>query len=410
MQPVAFDAIDVARGEFEVENRHDFIDLSQLAFSWVVEQNGEEIAGGELPGLMTAAGDKDGLAIPLPRVEPCAGCEYFLTVQAIAKPGYQALVTPGSIVAWEQFSLPLVGAEKEEPLSGSAPKVHNIEGVVRISGEAFRVEIDRESGLLTSLERGGVEFLESPLVPHFWRAPVDNDRGAGIPEALSVWRSLADTRVLDDLHIEATEHAVIVEVLASYGNGRLRWQTRYSVSGNGDIEVHNKVEPNDDTLPEFYRVGMTVTASGEFDRLRWFGRGPHSSYADRNNSAAVGLYEGDLADQFHDYSRPQETGNKVDVRWLSVFDAQGASLTVVGQPLLSITALPFAYTDLDYVPGVNRHGAELVPTGITTLNIDLAQMGVGGDNSWGFWPLPQYRLPLQPYEYTFVLRSAVENN
>jgi beta-galactosidase len=156
-------------------------------------------------------------------------------------------------------------------------------------------------------------------------------------------------------------------------------------------------------LPEFYRVGMTLTAPGDFDRLRWFGRGPQESYADRKSGAAVGLYAGRVAEQFHDYSRPQETGNKVDVRWLAVERADGAGLAVIGQPLLSVTALPFPYADLDYHPGEQRHGADLRPKDVTTLNIDLAQMGVGGDNSWGFWPLEQYRLPLQAYRYAFRL-------
>jgi beta-galactosidase len=110
-----------------------------------------------------------------------------------------------------------------------------------------------------------------------------------------------------------------------------------------------------------------------------------------------------VAEQFHDYSRPQETGNKVDVRWLSIANEEGAGLTIIGQPLLSVTALPFPNSDLDLVPGAQKHGADLTVKDMVTLNIDLAQMGLGGDNSWGFWPLDQYRLPLRRYEYSFRL-------
>jgi beta-galactosidase len=189
-----------------------------------------------------------------------------------------------------------------------------------------------------------------------------------------------------------------------YGGGTLRYRTRYSIYAGGDIIVRNTVEPLVGDLPEFYRVGMTMTAPGSFNDLRWFGRGPHESYSDRRTGAAVGLWEGKVSEQFHDYSRPQETGNKVDIRWLAVARPDGVGLAIIGQPLLSVTALPFPYADLDYYPGQQRHGADLVPKDMVTLNIDLAQMGVGGDNSWGFWPLEDYRLPPGPYEYAFRLR------
>jgi beta-galactosidase len=149
---------------------------------------------------------------------------------------------------------------------------------------------------------------------------------------------------------------------------------------------------------------MNVTVGGAFDRIEWLGRGPHESYVDRKSSAAVGLYAGFVGEEFHDYSRPQETGNKVDVRWLALTDAAGVGLLVAGDPLVSVTALPFDYAELDFRPGEQRHGADLKPGGRVSLNIDLAQMGLGGDNSWGFWPLEQYRLPLQKYEYAFRLR------
>jgi beta-galactosidase len=216
---------------------------------------------------------------------------------------------------------------------------------------------------------------------------------------------MTDSRVVERIDVDQAGHGTAtVTVSATYAGGRLRYRTSYAIHASGDIVVSNVVEPTTSDLPEFYRVGMTMTAPGAFNGLRWFGRGPQESYADRKTGAAVGYYEGRVTDQFHDYSRPQETGNKVDVRWLAIQRPDGAGLAIIGQPLLSVTALPFPYADLDYHPGQQRHGADLVAKNMVTLNIDLAQMGVGGDNSWRFWPLEQYRLPLKPYAYSFRLR------
>lgn len=405
MQPVAITALDVAGGNFRIENRHDFIDLSRLSFDWAIEEDGVEIAAEEMPDLIIRPGEAEAihLALPFPPIRP--GREYFLVIRASAKEDYQALVPAGDLIAWEQFQLPWGTApEVQEPVAKDLTVTQD-EEQIRVSSAGFEAGIDRASGYLVSLSREGAEFIESPLRPHFWRAPNDNDVGAGIPTALAVWKTMADTRVVERIDVDQEGHGTAtVTVSAAYAAGRLRYRTSYVFHVSGDIVVSNTVEPIADDLPEFYRVGMTMTAPGAFNDLRWFGRGPQESYADRKNGAAVSHYEGRVTDQFHDYSRPQETGNKVDVRWLAIQRPDGVGLAIIGQPLLSVTALPFPYADLDYYPGQQRHGADLLPRGMVTLNIDLAQMGLGGDNSWGFWPLEQYRLPLKSYAYSFRLR------
>jgi len=279
---------------------------------------------------------------------------------------------------------------------------------IRVSGPDFTLSLDRTSGALERWTRGGIEFVEAPLLPHFWRAPVDNDVGAGIPEALADWRHMAESRVVEGIDVDQPEDGVVtIAVSADYGGGRLRYRTRYEIHASGDVLVFNELEPRSESLPEFYRLGMTLSVPGAFGRLQWLGRGPHESYADRKAGAAVGRWDGAVAEQFHDYSRPQETGNKVDVRWLAVSRPDGAALAVIGRPLLSVTALPFPYAELDYRPGEQRHGADLVPQNVTVLNIDLAQMGLGGDNSWGFWPLETYRLPPGAYAWSFRLRACL---
>lgn len=405
MQPVAYTALDLAAGDVQVTNRHDFVDLSELPLSWVIEADGVAIAGGSLPDPDMPAGSSGIVHVALPDVTPEPGKEYFLTVRATATPGYQPGVASGSVVAWEQFELPW-HAPAQAMSAGPALTVTDGSDAVRIGTNRFTVAFDRARGLLTSYVVDGTETVGTPLAPAFWRAPTDNDVGARIPEVLGVWKTFAGTRALESMDVVRDGPGqVAVSVSALYGGGKLRYRTRYTVFGSGDVVVSNTVDPLDKELPEFYRIGMIMTAPGEFEDIRWLGRGPQESYADRKASAAVGLYAGKVADQFHDYSRPQETGNKTDVRWLAILNRQGKGLAVIGRPLASITALPFPYADLDYAPGAQRHGADLVPKGMVTLNVDLAQMGVGGDNAWGFWPLEQYRLPLGPYGYSFLLRA-----
>lgn len=416
MQPLRFTALDIQRGEFRVENRHDFIALTELDLSWFVEEDGVRIADGKLPGLSTPAGATSEFQIDLPAHAPRAGKAYFLTIEATAKAAYQPLVAPGHTVAWNQFRLPwradsgAVPADRPDSPDDSGPTVVEQDNEIQVVGRDFRAVIDRRTGYLVSLARDGIEFIYSPLRPNFWRAPVDNDVGAGIPEALSVWRTFEATRAVESVNVAPSEGSrARVDVTALYGGDRLRYRTRYEFREGGDVVVRNRVEPLDADLPEFYRVGMSVAVPATFDRLRWFGRGPHESYADRKTAAAVGLFEGRVSEQFHDYSRPQETGNKTDVRWLAVKrdDGRGLAVVVVPQadaPRLSVTALPFPYADLDYRPDERRHGADLVVRDRVTLNIDHAQMGVGGDNAWGFWPLERYRLPLARYEFSFRLK------
>ena len=410
MQPVAFHAEDIGTGRLVVENRHDFIDLAELAFSWLIEADGDVVAMGSLPDLATGPGESDAISIDWPGIAPQPGKEYFLTVRAVAKDNYQALVPPGQVVAWEQFQLPwgidaVAEVQQYKPLT-----LREDAGSIQVAGDRFSATIERARGLLVSVKWNDVETVLAPLQPNFWRAPIDNDIGAGIPAALALWKSMAESRAVESVDIVTNSEAeVTVAVSALYGGGKLRYRSNYTIYSSGDIRVSNSIEPLADDLPEFYRIGMTMTAPGEFEQLRWFGRGPHESYVDRKRSAAVGLYHGLVAEQFHDYSRPQETGNKVDVRWLEISNAEGTGFTIIGEPLLSIAALPFPNAALDYVPGGQRHGADLVPQPLVTLNIDLAQMGLGGDNSWGFWPLEKYRLPAGPYAYSFRLRASGGN-
>ena len=403
MQPVHFSLADDQ--VLTVTNRHDHVDLGGLTFSWRVEVDGVMVAEGNLPDLALAPEEDASVDLSIPDVDVAAQEESFLTVEARARAGYQPLVPEGHLVAWQQF--PLDSATEVLPPAPARSDLGLIaekEGIV-ITGRNFAIVLDKASGLISSWRVDNKHLLSSPLQPHFWRAPVDNDVGAGIPDELAIWKTADESRELVEFDAAIDEDgSVRVNTTARYLDGLLTVVADYQVYGNGEMLVTVSVEPSADAdLPEFYRVGMTTTLPNNLDRLSWFGRGPHESYSDRLMSAAVGLYSGRVSEQAHDYSRPQETGNKQDVRWLALREDDGTGLEVAGAPIVHVTALPFSYDLLDYYPGTQRHGADLVPGDRYTLNIDAFQMGVGGDNSWGFWPLPDYRMKARKLDYRFRL-------
>jgi beta-galactosidase len=284
-----------------------------------------------------------------------------------------------------------------------------------VNGSGFAATFSAKTGLLVSLTSGEIELLEAPMGPHFWRAPVDNDRGSRMPDetpARSVWQG-GGMGAWRQAH--QTWEAVSVEVKES-GRGRVviavdgvirkfeaRQQLTWTVLGSGDVLVSSSFQPSDRPIPEMPRFGMQTTLREGFDRLVWLGKGPQETYWDRQ-SARVDLYRGTVKEQFFPYIKPQETGNKEAVRWLALTDENGRGLLAVGDPLLSANALHASTEDLFVATQKeNFYPYQLPERKTVTLNLDLKQRGVGGDDSWGTLPHPEYRLSLWPMSYRYRL-------
>ena len=178
------------------------------------------------------------------------------------------------------------------------------------------------------------------------------------------------------------------------------WETTYTVYGSGDVVVRALFKPGNTNLPKLVRLDMQMTLPAGFERITWLGPGPQESYCDRKD-ARFGLYSGTVDEQFFaDYTEPGESGNKVDVRWLALTNGKGAGLLAIGQPLLSANALHYGTDDMN----AGKHAFELPRRNDITLNLDLKQRGVGGDDSWGAWPYDSFLIPCQEYAYSFRLK------
>ncbi len=403
--PIQFDGFDPATGRVTIRNRHDFRDLSGFAFEWLVQEDGVEIARGPLPSLTTAARGAETLTLPIAGVPRKPGAEYFVTVRVRTRDGAVPLVPGGTLIGFEQFALgDAATGQAATPSSGSdAVRVANGGGTITLSVGGTTLDVDRATGLIRRYASDG-RALATGGTPHFWRAVTDNDIGIGTDKQLAMWKAMSDTRRVTAVTSRRTPAGGEVTVAYALGDGAATFTTTYAMAGDGSVSVSGELTPVKTDLPPPFRVGLAFALPTDFKTVEWYGRGPHESYVDRRTSAPIGLWRGPIAGQNHDYIRPQETGNKVDVRWMEL-SGTGGGLRVAGDRPLMMNALAFPYADLDrHTPGTWK-STDVVPHGQVTLLVDSAQWGVGGDTQWSEFgkPLPQYRTSPTPTRVTVRL-------
>ena len=394
--------VDLEEGTFELENEYDFLDLDFVDGSWELTCDGEVIQQGKLSNLDIGPEQTGDIEVPFEEPDLRPGGEYWLKVTfALAEDTPWA--EEGHVLAWDQFQVPFEtpAPEMVEARTMSLLMLDAFDNAYTVSGETFTVTIGRQSGAIESLQYKGVELVEQPLTPNFWRPPIDNDNGNGMPKRHGVWREAGPKRQVTSVEAEQLESQLVritAEATLPAGDGT-EYRTTYSIYGSGDIVVESSIDPDGD-LPELPRFGMQMAIPGECSSVEYLGRGPHENYWDRKTGAAVGRYATSVEDLIHVYVRPQENGNRCDVRWLKLTDQDGTGLLAVGMPLLSVSAWPFSMEDLEQA----SHVHELPRRDFITVNLDYKQMGVGGDNSWGARTHPEYMLPAEPYTYRFRLR------
>jgi len=394
--PVVFEG-DPHSGKLSVVNRYDFRDLSGFDFDWMLARDGEQIAAGRLEGVNAPAGATRSFAFKLPSAAPQGG-ELVLTLRAKARDGAVPGVEAGTILGWSQFIVASAPAAKAPSGKFIAPQ--RSAGSITLAAANAKLEIDTSTGLVNYSANG--QLLLKGGMPNFWRGATDNDEGTGAEQRQKIWQHFTEQRQVRAIE---TGHD-FVKVQYAFGAGATEWESTYRMAPDGKLQVEAAFTPLRDDLPEPMRIGMRFNHSAALDTVTWYGRGPRESYADRLTGAALGRYSGKVADQYYaGYMRPQESGNKTGVRWLSLTGADGAGIRVAGQVPLAMNALAFPYEDLYLRPRGERHNTDIAPHGDGSLLVDLAQAGVGGDTGWSpdGWPLARYRIKLQPARYSFTI-------
>jgi beta-galactosidase len=399
-QPISFVAVDARAGKFRFINRQDFNDLSGFEFGWVLQQDGHTIAHGALSTNAPARHDVE-VMIPDIAGKLATDHEHILTITARARSGLSPLVPAGMVMAWEQFVLDAGTGPASAP-SGDVAISDNADRV-SFAAKDVVLTIDRKTGLIDRYAQGGRELL-SGGAPSFYRALTDNDVGTGVEQTHALWKTMSEQRRVAAVTVERQPGGgAHVTIDYELGAGAARFESRYTLTGDGGLAVTGRFVPLRDNLPDPLRIGFAFTAPASMADIAWYGRGPQESYSDRKTGAPLGLWRGKIANQHHDYMRPQETGNKVDVRWLEVANAEGLGLRVRGDAPLSVNALAFPYDDLQRrAPGTWR-SSDIRPHGQVSLLIDAEQAGVGGDDQWSpnGRPHGKYRIAVAERSFGF---------
>ncbi|MEY9996272.1 beta-galactosidase [Streptomyces sp. V4I8] len=393
-------------------NEYLFTNLREFDGRWTLVADGEVIRRGKLSRTQLDVPPLSGKDITVPvqlPATPAPGAEYFLQLSFTTKE-----TTPWAKAGFEvaKQQLPIdadIPVVAPVPLA-TVPALRHEERAadVTVKGNGFSVTVDKSSGVITSYEARGTRLITSGPVPNFWRAPTENDRGNGQHTRNQTWRDAGDRRKVTDVTVRALrDKAVEIKVSGTLPTTtESTYSTTYTVFGNGEIKVDNTLHPGAASLPYIPEVGTMLFLPGRFERLRYYGRGPEENYLDRKDGTDVGVHSGTVSGQWTPYIRPQENGNKTDVRWIALTDRTGTGLLVSGEPLLEVNASHFTSEDLS--SGV-RHGYQLAPRDEVVLRVNHRQMGLGGDNSWGAHTHDEYKLfASRDYSYTYRLRPLTD--
>jgi beta-galactosidase len=264
------------------------------------------------------------------------------------------------------------------------------------TGRIRRYAIDNDASLVS-------QFPE----PYFWRAPTDNDFGNNMPDEMGIWRNAHSNIQKKNITVgEQTAAGLPIKIEYDLSGINVPYTLEYLIQNDGSIKVTASIDMTGRNLPELPRFGMRMQLPPQVNQLVYFGRGPWENYTDRNTASFVGLYKDDVANQATmNYIRPQESGYKTDIRWLTLTNAAGAGLQVEGVQPICFSATNNKAEDLD--PGLTKkqqHWIDIKPRKEVYLNIDLKQRGAGGDNSWGALPHQQYRMLDKKYTYSYVMK------
>lgn len=386
--------------ELSVFNKLNFTNLDEYVVRYQLEID-EKIAQQGLLSLSLAPLERGTFTLPIKETLEAGAFEKVLTVSVHLK-SEQAY---GKVNDEVCFTQAIVRATANEAVSKSAFTVVEGDYNIGIHGEGFSVLFSRGFGRLVSLNYGGKEYIYHPILapmPAFWRAPVDNDKGNNAPHRLAQWKIASSYAVLASLTHEQVADGYNITCVYQLGTTpAAQVSVSYTINGQGEIAVKMTYDGTEG-LPNLFRFGMDFATFGDYDTLTWRGYGPSETYADREVGAKYGTYQNKVADNLSEYLMPQACGNHTNVSYAKVTNEQGEGICITGENL-SFSALPYTAHELEHANRVY----ELPASHKTVLSINFAEMGVGGDDSWGSLPDETFDLPAdKTYELAFRIKPA----
>ncbi len=406
-QYMDFETLPFRSDQLMLKNKYDFISLEGFDIQWELRESGSLVIAGLIEAPRVAPGEKIMLQLEGMKGELEAGKEYHLSVKALTREATD-LLSAGHIVATDQFALtPEQGPEEaREAFAAAGTDQVSIEESGKqlvVHAASCQLTFDRESGFLESFVKDEKPLITSGPKPNFWRALTENDFGNNMHLRSAMWKNFGKELELQALvPMQSDEHAMVLAEYLHPENGSI-YRLSYSINNRAEVLVDVSFVPGSDRFPEMPRFGMSMVLPEGSDHLEFFGRGPHENYNDRNHSSDVGIYESSVDEQYVPYITNGENGNKTEVRWLSLSNNEGRGVGIKGSPLFDFSALHYSQDDLDREQRDGAHTVDLEKSDQVFLNIDLKQMGVGGDDSWGARTHAAYLIPPGPLEYSFII-------
>ena len=406
--------VSAEAGQVSVYNENFFRDLSNYALAWSLEEDGVETQNGTIADLDVPAQQSRTYTIPYDRSK-ITGKEVFLNIDFRLK-NAEPLMTAGQVVAYAQ--LPVVTKQACEGdcskmlAEGHGKKKMKLaakkDNVIAVTTPNLTFKLDRTTGLISEYAYNGKSMLGEggTLKPNFWRAPTDNDMGAGLQKKFKVWKN--PQMNLKNIDVKKDKKANTVTIVTSFDMPEVQGQMdiTYLVFANtGAVKVTEDFKATEGAkVSDMFRFGMLLQMPYTMEKSNYYGRGPIENYSDRKDCMRIAIYNDDADNQYFPYIRPQESGTKSDIRWWKQTDATGLGLQVKSCTPFYASALHFDTEELDDGDEKEqRHSFDLKKSKFTNLFLDAAHMGVGGENSWGAWPLEKYRVHYGNKTFNFVL-------
>ena len=418
--------IDLKAGKFEIYNENFFKTLDDLELVWFLggaDNNGHH-RDGVPAGLTYGHGGTIDISGIQPQqrkvitdeqmkqiIEKMSGHhgdqELLLNFYFKSKNG-APLIEKGQVMAKQQFC---INAYKFPELNGQSSMVNGqlakeeTNTYIKLSAGGTDLYVGKHNGMIDYITVDGKDMLQfrESIVPEFWRAPTDNDYGAGLQRRFATWKN-PQMRMKG---LVVNENSIVATI--DMPDQKAQLEMTYTLTPEGEIIVREHMTTDKDAkVSELFRYGMNIQMPKQYNQVEYYGRGPIETYCDRKDSEFLGVYKNKVNDEYFEYVRPQESGNHVDVRWFSVIDNNGKGLQFYSNAPMEASALPYTNDQID--DGMHkdkkwgRHSGDLIPSGMTTVHVQQKQLGLGCVNSWGAWPRNEYRLPYKDYDFTFAIK------
>jgi len=319
----------------------------------------------------------------------------------------EPLIDKGQVLAKQQFVINRYQFPELNTDEGASIAKEETKSYVKFSASGVDLYVGKWTGWIDYLTVDGREMLQNreSIVPEFWRAPTDNDYGAGLQNRFRTWHN--PQMKLKDFSVGNGSAVATFDL----PDQKATLTMTYTLTAEGKVIVREQLSTDKEAkVSDLFRYGMTLQMPADFDHIKYYGRGPIENYIDRHDSEFLGVYENEVQKEYFEYVRPQESGNHTDIRWFQVIDKDGKGLCFYSSAPMEASALPYTTSQLDDGPHKDKawghHSGDLIPAGRTQVHITQRQFGLGCVNSWGAWPREEYRLPYKDYDFTFAIQPV----